>query len=92
MTALPPVRVEHPHVEILPDIQGGSPLIRGYRVPVRRLWSWFQRGVTVETLISVPSLGPAAVLDALAFCFDNPELLAADSRAGAGTTRRPAPA
>lgn len=73
---LPAVRVPHPHVELQPD---GSPIIHGSRVHVRRLWSWHQRGVTVETLIKrYPSLGPACVLDALAFAYDNRELIRAD--------------
>jgi uncharacterized protein (DUF433 family) len=58
---------------------GGSPCVRGTRVPVRRLWSWHRRGITVETLLKrYPSLGPARVLDALAFAYDNAELIEAD--------------
>lgn len=76
---LPPVRVVHPHVEVRTDLLDGSPCIRGTRVPVRRLWSWFSRSISAETLIKrYPSLGPAKVLDALAFAFDNPELVEAD--------------
>lgn len=48
-------------------------------MPVRRLWAWYTRGVSVETLVKrYPSLGPARVLDALAFCFDNQDLIDAD--------------
>jgi len=74
--SLPPVRVHHPHVELTPD---GSPLVVGSRVPVRRLWAWHRRGTTIETLLKrYPQLGPARVLDALAFAYDNAELVAAD--------------
>lgn len=53
--------------------------MRGSRVPVRRLWSWHRRGVTVETLLKrYPALGPSRVLDALAFAYDNPEIVEAD--------------
>jgi uncharacterized protein (DUF433 family) len=77
--SLPPVRVEHPHVETRGDLLDGSPCVRGSRVPVRRLWSWHRRGVSVETLLKrYPSLGPARVLDALAFAYDNPETVEAD--------------
>jgi uncharacterized protein (DUF433 family) len=77
--SLPPVRVAHPHVEVRDELLTGSPCVRGSRVPVRRLWSWHRRGVTVETLLKrYPSLGPAKVLDALAFAYDNPELVEAD--------------
>jgi uncharacterized protein (DUF433 family) len=77
--SLPPARVPHPHVEIRPDLLQGSPCVRGSKVPVRRLWSWHRRGVTVETLLKrYPSLGPARVLDALAFAYDNTDLIEAD--------------
>ena len=76
---LPPVKVSHPHVEVRGDQFGGSPIVRGSRVPVRRLWAWFRGGVTVETLLKrYPSLGPARVLDALAFAYDNADLVEAD--------------
>src|SRR5438874_895494 len=76
---LPAVIVAHPHVEVRKDLLGGSPVVRGSRVPVRRLWAWFRGGVSVETLLKrYPSLGPARVLDALAFAYDNAELVEAD--------------
>ena len=78
-TKLPPVRVPHPHVEVRDDLLAGSPCVRGSKVPVRRLWSWHRRGVTVETLLKrYPQLGPARVLDALAFAYDNPDVVEAD--------------
>jgi uncharacterized protein (DUF433 family) len=78
-TKLPAVKVPHPHVEVRDDLLGGSPCVRGTKVPVRRLWSWHRRGVTVETLLKrYPQLGPARVLDALAFAFDNPDVVEAD--------------
>ena len=79
MSALPPVRVSHPHVEVRADLLAGSPIVAGTRVPVRRLWAWHRKGVTVETLIKrYPALGPAKVLGALSFAYDNQDLLAAD--------------
>jgi uncharacterized protein (DUF433 family) len=78
---LPAVQIPHPHVELRSDVLGGSPCVRGSRVPVRRLWSWHRRGVTVETLLKrYPALGPARVLDALAFAYDNPAVVEADLR------------
>jgi uncharacterized protein (DUF433 family) len=74
--ALPSVRVSHPHVEIASD---GSPIVRGTRVPVRRLWAWHRRGTSIDTLFKrYPNLGPARLLDALAFAYDNQELVVAD--------------
>ncbi|MFI5298250.1 MAG: DUF433 domain-containing protein [Polyangiales bacterium] len=76
---LPPVRIPHPHVVVSPDLNGGSPTIVGTRVPVRRLFSWQRSGTTVETLFRrYPQLGPARILDALAFAYDNPETIIAD--------------
>ena len=57
----------------------GSPCVRGTRVPVRRLWSWHRRGTTIETLLKrYPQLAPAKILDALAFAYDNEQLVEAD--------------
>ena len=78
-TALPPIVVAHPHVEVRADLLGGSPVVKGTRVPVRRLWAWHRKGVSVETLVKrYPSLGWAKVLGALAFAYDNEELVEAD--------------
>lgn len=79
MSHLPPVAVHHPHVEVRDDLLAGSPVVRGTRVPVRRLWAWHRKGVSVETLVKrYPALGPARVLGALSFAYDNQELMAAD--------------
>ena len=79
MSDLPPVKVPYPHVDVRDDLLGGSPVVRGTRVPVRRLWSWHRRGITVETLLKrYPQLGPARVLCALSFAYDNAELVEAD--------------
>ncbi len=58
---------------------GGSPFVVGSRVPVRRLWGFYKTGATVEVLIKrYPRLGPAKILDALAFAFDNREVIEQD--------------
>jgi uncharacterized protein (DUF433 family) len=76
---LPRVLVPHPHVRSDIHVLGGSPHIEGTRVPVRRLWSWHRSGATVETLLKrYPRLGAARVLDALAFAYDNREVMEAD--------------
>ena len=79
MSELPSIATSHPHVLLDARVLDGSPIVRGTRVPVRRLWAWFQKGVTVEALIKrYPSLGPARILSALAFACDNRELMTAD--------------
>jgi uncharacterized protein (DUF433 family) len=71
--------IDHPHVECREDVLDGSPIVKGTRVPVRRLWSWHRRGTTIETLLKrYPQLGPAKVLDALAFAYDNEAFIEAD--------------
>jgi uncharacterized protein (DUF433 family) len=71
--------ISHPHVRIDRSVLAGSPYVAGTRIPVRRLWAWHQGGVSVETLLKrYPQLGPARVLDALAFAYDNRELVEED--------------
>lgn len=77
--ALPIVLVPHPHVRVDPKVLGGSPHVIGSRVPVRRLWAFYRSGTPIETLIRrFPQLGPAKIFDALAFAFDNEEVVEAD--------------
>lgn len=76
---LPRVRVPHPHVRCDIRVLSGSPHVEGSRVPVRRLWLWYRGGASVETLVKrYPQLGPGKVLDALAFAYDNLDVLEAD--------------
>ncbi len=76
---LPRILIAHPHVRSDAHILSGSPHVIGSRVPVRRLWAWHRGGTTVEKLLRrYPQLGPAKVLDALAFAYDNPDLMQAD--------------
>jgi uncharacterized protein (DUF433 family) len=76
---LPPVRIPHPHVIVDDAIAEGSPVVEGTKVPVRRLFSWHRQGTTVETLLRrYPQLGPARIFDALAFAYDNLDLMTAD--------------
>jgi uncharacterized protein (DUF433 family) len=75
----PSVRVAHPHVRCDASVLAGSPHVVGSRVPVRRLWVWHRGGAAVETLVKrYPNLGPARILDALAFAYDNLEVIEAD--------------
>jgi uncharacterized protein (DUF433 family) len=76
---LPRIRVPHPHVRCDVNVLAGSPHVAGSRVPVRRLWVWHRGGAAVETLVKrYPNLGPARILDALAFAYDNLDLVEAD--------------
>lgn len=76
---LPRVLVPHPHVRCDSRLLGGSPHVEGSRVPVRRLWAWHRAGVSIDKLLKrYPRLGPARVLDALSFAYDNREVVEAD--------------
>ena len=76
---LPIVLVPHPHVRSDPNVLGGSPYVLGSRVPVRRLWAFYRSGASIERILKrYPQLGPAKVFDALAFAFDNEEVIVAD--------------
>jgi len=73
------ILVPHPHVRVESDVLAGSPYIAGSRVPVRRLWAFYQSGATMEQLIKrYPHVSKAKIFDALAFALDNYELIEAD--------------
>ena len=75
----PSIRVPHPHVECDATKFGGSPHVAGSGVLVRRLWAWHRGGTSVRTLLRrYPKLGPAKILDALAFAWDNQDLVEYD--------------
>lgn len=76
---LPIVLVPHPHVRTDTGTLGGSPFVAGSRVPVRRLYGMYRTGTPVDTLIRrYPQLGAGKIFDALAFAFDNQEVMEAD--------------
>ena len=67
-----PTPIAHPHVEQLPDVQGGVPVIRGTRFPVSSIVRNHRRGLSVDEILrEFPSLTPAAVYDALSFYYDH---------------------
>lgn len=72
----------YPHVDFLGEEFGefkGSPVISRTRVPVARLFAWHRRGTTIDTLMKrYPQLKPAAILAALAFAYDNEEIVRLD--------------
>ena len=73
------VLVPHPHVRVDANVLGGSPYVVGSRVPVRRLWAFYRKGITIDTLLRrFPRLGAAKIFDALAFAYDNEEVIVAD--------------
>jgi uncharacterized protein (DUF433 family) len=78
-SGLPIVLVPHPHIRVDDNVLAGSPYVVGTRIPVRRLWGFYRNGAGVETLLKrYPQLGAGKVFDALAFAWDNPEVMEAD--------------
>jgi uncharacterized protein (DUF433 family) len=79
MDTLPIILIPHPHVRVDRDVLGGSPYVAGSRVPVRRLWAFYRSGASAEVLVKrYPRLGPGKIFDALAFAFDNQEVIERD--------------
>jgi len=77
-SSLPKPLVEHPHVLVA---LGGVPMVAGSAVPVRHLYALHARGWTVKRVVALyPFLGWAKVLDALAFAYDNQDLVEMDLR------------
>ncbi len=79
MDELPIVLIPHPHVRVDRNVLGGSPYVANSRVPVRRLWAFYRSGASVDVLIKrYPRLGAGKIFDALAFAFDNREVIERD--------------
>lgn len=70
----PPVpKVPHPHIGF--DAAGRAHILDS-SVLVNHLWFLLSHGKTVEWIASrYPRLGPGKIMSALAFAYDNPELM-----------------
>ena len=76
---LPTILVPHPHVHADEHVLGGSPYVATSRVPVRRIYAFWQQRASVETIMKrFPQLTPAQVFDAIAFALDNEAVMEAD--------------
>lgn len=70
---------EHPHVIQQADMQGGRPVVRGTRIPVKTLVRYVHMGMSVpEILAGFTGLTAAQLYDALSFYYDNQAEMAAD--------------
>lgn len=64
-------KVEHAYIERVPDIQGGRPVIKGTRTPVRSIVLYHRRGAMPEEIqIKLPHLNLAQIYDALSYYYD----------------------
>ncbi|HXF60059.1 MAG TPA: DUF433 domain-containing protein [Caldilineaceae bacterium] len=63
---------EHPHVVRVAEVCGGSPIIKGSRIPVRHIAELYKRGETVDEIVEAhPQLSAAAVYDAISYYLDH---------------------
>jgi uncharacterized protein (DUF433 family) len=66
------LKPDHPYVERRPGVQGGRPVIRGSRFPVRSIVQAYRGGLSVEEILrQFPQLTPAEVHDALSYAHDH---------------------
>ena len=64
-------KVEHAYIERVQGIQGGRPVIKGTRTPVRSIVVYHRMGFTPEEIqIKLPHLNLAQIYDALSYYYD----------------------
>lgn len=65
-------KTEHPHIIKDKDIAGGSPVIRGTRIPIKAIIGYYKMGLTIEEMLEgFPKLTPAQIYDALSYYHDH---------------------
>ena len=69
------IRVKHPYIVIEEGVCGGSPIIKGTRIPVWAIVGYYKKlNYSVEEILEqLPMLSPAQVHDALSFYYDHKE-------------------
>ena len=61
------------YITRMPEIQGGRPIVRGTRVPVKAIVGYYKMGLSVEEILEgLPQLTPAQVYEALSYYHDHP--------------------
>ena len=66
--------VQYRYITSVPGVQGGEPVIKGTRVPVRAIVLTWRRGVPPEEIPShYPHITLAEVFEALSYYSDNQE-------------------
>jgi len=64
-------KVEHTYIEKVQGVQGGRPVIRGTRTPVKSIVIYHRRGFTPEEIqLKLPHLNLAHIYDALSYYYD----------------------
>ena len=67
------VKVHHPYIKIEEGVCGGSPIIKGTRIPVWAIIGYHKslRYSIKDILKQLPELSPAQVYDAFSFYYDH---------------------
>ncbi len=64
-------RVEHAYIERVHGVQGGRPVIKGTRTPVKSIVIYHRMGFASEEIqIKLPHLNLAQIYDALSYYYD----------------------
>src|SRR5215203_5860941 len=72
VAAMSPMPEAHPHIVRTEGFCGGSPRLRGTRIPVRGIAELFRRGEQVEDIAALYThVDPAAIRDAIGYYLDH---------------------
>ena len=64
-------KAEHAYIERVENVQGGRPVIKGTRTPVRSIVIYHRMGsIPEEIQIKLPHLNLAQIYDALSYYYD----------------------
>jgi uncharacterized protein (DUF433 family) len=64
-------KTKHAYIESVSGVQGGRPIIKGTRTPVRSIVVYHRMGSTPEEIqIKLPHLNLAQIYDALSYYYD----------------------
>ena len=67
------IKVEHPYIVKEKRVSGGSPIIKGTRIPVWAIVGYYKKlNYSIEEILKhLPELSPAQVYDAFSFYYDH---------------------
>jgi type III restriction enzyme len=69
----------HPYVYSKKGVCGGRSIIKGTRIPVWSIISWYKLGLSVEEIMrEFSQLTPAQIHDAFSYYYDNPKEIEKD--------------
>lgn len=67
-----PVITDYHYITRVSEIQGGEPIIKGTRVPVKAIVGYYKLGLPLEEILEgLPQLSPAQIYEALSYYHDH---------------------